>query len=384
MAILSGIKKFWPYAFTLALIAFFTFLSLFPNLKIDSWIVVLLLFLFWLFSLIDKIKTEKDAEGQQLGWKSLFGQQNAQLTAQSGEITNLRIKLDGHATSFNEWKFEKEAHIELLKRLVDRGVISIEDVYRHFETNDVFLIYCYANSVPQIPRFKHPARFYVEYLENGLKCVRLGSRSHLFVTNTRRIPASLHDVKTLKDFLLVELDGVLRREWDNMIESLNSDKKWKRYYNNYSKLKYNDVLKISLLVIRTKINSNNIGLLDRLILPREFYDVINEVVDLSKISMLPQTKTKVKNFVLDSSIELIFHDLEVTKLEKIKEFEPELKKRLNIIKLFDYLGREDNEIEKSFKQIFPDNLATDYSTLLKKRLREYQNALEKLGINTSS
>ena len=90
---------------------------------------------------------------------------------------------------------------------------------------------------------------------------------------------------------------------------------------------------------------------------------------------------KVKNFVLDSSIEILFYDLPQKELEIIKSLEIKLKRKLDISKLFDYLDRSDEDISNILKQKFSDETAIKYTKLLKARLREYESALKDLGIS---
>jgi hypothetical protein len=275
---------------------------------------------------------------------------------------------------------ERNVQINLLNNLINKGLIEEEEIYNRIRSGDLYAVYI--SPIP-LPVKDYPKnRLYPEFLEE-LRFVRMGRFSTLFITNRKRLPKNLRNTKELQEFLLKKLDKTLSREWVEVLTWLKIQRKkeLKEQYKLYKNKTYNEVLGLSITIIRGKVNEDNLGFLHGNILPSKFKDMLNEEIDLDKIHIPSNKKIAINKFVLGSSFELLFYGEKKTNLEKLKSIENELKNSLEIEKFTDYQYKSKEDITNVFKNKFTIQEAEKYADILIKRSKKYEIALRSLGIS---
>ena len=277
---------------------------------------------------------------------------------------------------------QKNAQINLLNKLINKGLIEEEDVYNHIESGDLYAVYVYANTLPPAEGYVSK-RLYPEFLVQEMNFIRMGRRSTLFVINTKRLPKNLRDTKNLKEYILKKLDDLLLQEWTAYIKWLKKSDKEEliKIYEQYKDTNYNKVLGLSITIIRGKFNEDNFGYLYEKVLTPKFYEMINEDIDLNNLHIKREKKIQVKKFVFDSSFELLFFGETVANLNKLKKLENKLKNTLDIKKFTDYQYQSKEDIANIFKDEFSIDKADEYAKKLIKESTKYETAFKALGIS---
>jgi len=314
-----------------------------------------------------------------------FQKRVKEIEVESQEKKDKEIKR--HISKFEKSEKRKNTQINLLNTLINKGLIEEEDVYNHIKSNDIYAVYIYANTLPPIDisgvKDYTSNRKYPKFLEQELKFVRMGVRSTLFVTNTKRLPRNLRDTKNLKEYLLKKLDQPLLEEWTDFLKWLKRKRKieLKRLYDSYKNKKHKEMLGLSVTIVRGKINEDNIGFLHKNVLTPKFQDMLNEEVKLGKIIIPREKKVLVKKFVLDSSIELLFFGETKDNLGKLMKLESKLKRALDIKQFTDYKYKSKEDVADIFKEEFSTEVAKRYAHLLILRAERYEKNLKALGVS---
>lgn len=209
----------------------------------------------------------------------------------------------------------------------------------------------------------------------------MGGLIPLFVTSTKRLPKKLRNTINLKNYILSRAPSLLEEDWKKFINWLKGEKDLVEYYEKYKDKNFEEILKFNIVITRGKINSNNVGCLYGKRLPKEFYDLFNEEVDLRKVNLPSEKKVRIKEFVLDASIEILFYGINNFELTNIKNLEQKLKSELNITNIFEYLKMSEDDISKIFREKFSEDKAKEYANLLQTRCKKYKEALSELKIN---
>jgi len=371
----------------------FTFIDL-TNFSIGKKLLGILLIIFVVISLIDKIKSNKDKDGDMGKINELVDSQelmktenreNQKLMNKHHEkIVILTTKLTKHGQQFRDWKEKKETSLQLINELIQNGIITEGDAYHNFESTYMFIIYCYAKSLPKAWGFggrrrSTITRLYPEFFKRKLGCIRVINIGGIFVTNSKRLPNELQNSYNLKNYCIAKLDYYLKKEWKLLLKELKQQKLPE--YKTYKGKNYKKFTSLALSVFRCSINDKNIGKIREFTFPEEFNELINEEVNLKKLGLPKEKKAKVKEFIKSSSLELVFKGIEPSIVNRIIEIEQDLKEGLEIKSIFDYLERGTKKIETFLiNKDFTSKDANFYSKRIISKLEEYRDSLNELNI----
>ena len=272
--------------------------------------------------------------------------------------------------------------LALLTNLLDNGVIDDDETYQHMSSRDVFTVNCsptgYPERLPDIPLRKYP-----QYLES-LGFVRMGRRSTHFVISSDRLSPELRNVVALRQFLTNKVTGVLRREWKEYMHAFKraaaGDKKLTKLYRKCLQRRTSDRLAMSVLVLRAPLNGKSIGVINYNVHNRQFRELLAEMLDVQQLRLSAPTKAKVKHYLTDASIGLVFQHLPLGERRRLLAGESAIKRTLNISSLFDYLERADADISSAFARHVPAQHARRYANDLKKGVAMYRDAMRQLGV----
>ncbi|HLC78254.1 MAG TPA: hypothetical protein VJH92_03960 [Candidatus Nanoarchaeia archaeon] len=375
---MGGLRKYLLHIYAAIILLIITIKS-WLSLSIPWWALIALAVVYVAITFIKDIKSESKES-------RLFGRIRELTTKYENESErNKEIdrKLSETQNILHKLTSEKETSIHLLTQLLNKGLIDEEDINRHLESAELTSVFVYATPLPQVKEKKQKLkgfrRLYPGFFEQDIGFIRMGRVAPFFVILSDNLPKELRDTRTLKAYLLSKIDFLLKEEWDLFLDELKKQS-FKKNLKKYEKEKYSDHLKLSILILKGKISENNLGFLHEQTFYKRFYDLIRLNIDFAKIDLPTFKKTKVKNFILDSSFELLFYGVPSEDLKKLEEVEPKLKKNLNILNLTDYANKSEQDIAEILKEKFSSNTAVEYSKRLCKKAKEYDKALRKLGI----
>ena len=289
---------------------------------------------------------------------------------QLAHMKELEAKIDG----------KQKLRINLVGRLMDRGLISEVDVIKHLAGMDAYILYCYSNRAPVTDKVRIK-RLYPSFLSK-IGFVRMGNVSGLFITTSNRLTKRLQNPNTLKQWLLKELKRILETEWKTQLEKLDDSQKtflYKRYGNG----DYTKFMNMDILIFKTRMSGANIGIINKNILPAEFTRMLGKDIKFDKIELEEEKKIEIKKFIFESSFQLFFSGVPEDDLKKLLNLEPELKQQLGISNFIDYTEKSIEDIKSVFKTTLDETKALEYANLLKLKAKEYEEALKELGINTA-
>lgn len=370
------------------LVGVLTFIDV-TSSQINKTFLIVLIVIFTMLSFLDKIKDEREKNEDSGKMKNLCDTQELilkdnidkkeLLELQQKTIGQLNEEVKQHRLSFDDWKTKKETSIQLINELIQNGVITESDAFKNFDNQYLYVIYCYAKSLPKIwGKFKRRKRMYPDFFQNDLKCFRVGQAGQIYITNSKRLPVRLHNSYNLKNFILAKLENYLKLEWEDFVSELQKSK-----HKDYKKFKgenYKKYLRVSIAIFKCSINDKNIGKIRALVFPPEFNELLNEEVDLRKVELPKEKKAEVKKFICSCSIEFLFRHLEEDKLNILLLIENELKTSLKINSIFDYLERKPENIRSFFIKKGFNGQADFYTDSMLNKLKGYRDSLKELNI----
>lgn len=381
MKLWKKIKQYWAFVASLALVGIITYMSIFYT-DISKWWFVGIILVSIIISFVDKLKEDDDFTNMINKFKSNINK-DRETREKQNEVLNKQIEIN------RIWREKKEISLNLLNKLINKGLIDREEANKPFDNYQIFALYCFPTT-HQIKRnndvvHRMGERIYPKFLKD-LGFIRLHIRKGLFyIISKDRLTKELRNTFELKKHILAKINYIIKREWELYLESVkNSRSKYvKSQYQELANLDYKDVLKFNILLMNTDINENNIGYLnDKRAFSNEFNNYLKTQVDLTKIGVKKDSKAKIKDYVNSISFELFFFEEKKEDLQKLKNIESQIKMNLEINEWNDYLNKNDEDLAREiFKAGFNKKKSLEYAKLLKNRVKKYENALIDLGIN---
>ncbi len=370
MSLKNILKSYWVPILLVILGGVLEYLT-FSTTAVPLWLIGIIVIIVGMLQLYSQIMTDRGG-----------AQTAARLEKQVEKLQEISKEQDEHikqlSTALNQ---KQKAGIVLVGKLIDRGLISQADVIKHLEGIDTFFLYCYANRLPAPSDKARIARLYPTFLKNE-GFVRVGNRSGFFVITAKKLTKRLQDTPVLYAWLMKELKNQLAREWTAQLTKLNT-RRYMAYYQKYRNDKYTDHLNMNILLTKIKLRSDNIGIINKNIFPKDFVKLINEDLKLGKIEINEEQKVQVRKFVLDSSFELFFSEVPKNDLNKLLRLESRLKQQLNINSFIDYTQQAEQDMTNILKSSFNAAKASEYANMLKSRAKDYVDALKEMGISTA-
>jgi len=383
MDIKKLIKDYWV-SFLLILFGGILEYLTFSNSGVPLWIIGILVIIIGILQMLDKMSTNKDfTEHTSKLTKSMTAleqssEEQKKTSEQQRKISEEQLT---HIKDLEKRIDEKQKlRMNLVTRLMDRGLISEADVIKHLSGRDAYILYCYSNRAPVADKIREK-RLYPSFLKD-IGFVRMGSVSSLFITTSNRLTKRLQDPNTLKQWLLKELRTILEKEWKAQLGKL-SDSQRTLLYKRYGEGDYTKFMNMDILIFKTRMSGGNIGIINKNILPSEFTKMLGKDINFEKIELEEEKKIEIKKFIFESSFQLFFSEIPQDDLEKLSDLESKLKQQLNINNFIDYTEKSTDDIKLVFKSSFEEPKALEYANLLKQKAKEYEEALKELGINTA-
>jgi|SRR3989339_1708536 len=380
MGFWKKVGQYWAFILSIILIGIITYYSVFyPN--ISKWWFIGIIAISTIASFIDKIKNDGDFE-------SVIDNLKINLNKNGASIVERNKILDKQIKITKEWNEKKEVSLNLLNRLINKGLIDREEINKPFDNSEIFALYCFPTT-HQIKRDNQVVhhignRIYPEFLQS-LGFIRLHGIGLFYVISKERLAKELQSTFELKRYILDKVNEIIKREWAEYLDSIknNRSKYVRSKYQQISSLDYKDVLKFNILLMNTDISENNIGYLNnKRAFSNEFNNYLKQQVDLNKINIEKSVKGKIINFVNSISFELFFFEEKKADLDKLKKEEQQIKNNLKIDKWADYLNKNDSDIAIEISKAgFLQIKSLEYARLLKQRVKEYTEALRELRIS---
>jgi hypothetical protein len=377
MTLARAVKEYWVSILLIIFGGILEYLT-FNSTGAPLWLIGLLVIVIGVLQFLDKRSANKDftdtANKLANDMAGLKQSNESQKKANEEQLAYIK--------EMNEKADEKQkTRMNLVARLMERGLISETDVVKHLEGMDAFILYCYPNPLPAPDRNDILRRLYPTFLQS-IGFVRMGKRSTFFIITTNRLTKRLQNPDALKRWLTTALKGLLQEEWNTKLAKLKA-KKRSALYERYKDDDYSKHLSMNILIFKTKLGGGNVGIINKNILPSEFTKLIGTDIALDKIKMGEETKIAVKKFVFDSSFQLFFAEIPQDDLKKILKLEPKLKQQLVINSFIDYNEKSADDIKDVFKTTLDENKALEYANLLKAKANEYTEALKEMGVSTT-
>ncbi len=360
-----------------------TFLTFIATV-VPLWIIGLIIVIAGILQFLDKQASDQQFSSAVTSAATSIGELNQKvgdLSKQNQEQKKTSDEQLQLVKNMNSMMGESQKiRMNLVARLIERGLISESDVVKHLEGMDAYLLYCYANPPPIASGKDVIKRSYPVFLQEA-GFVRMGTRSTFFITTANRLTKKLQNPNTLKRWLLTELKVQLEADWKAQLEKLKA--KGSILYERHKDTDFSKFLSMDLLIFKTKLGSGNIGIINKNILPAEFSKLVGTDLKPGKLEIEEGKKIEVKKFIFESSFQLFFAEIPKDDLRKLNKLEAKLKHELKINSFIDYTVRSVGDITKIFQESFDAPKALEYSTLLKTKAAEYENALKEMGISTT-
>ncbi len=369
----SIIKEYFLAALSVVLGAALAYISI-SSATIPFWAGPAIIII-GILQFIDKLTSQKEFKATSTSLESI----KAGVQDLKKENENLKKAGEEQKVLMKGMVEQRSARVNLVAKLVERGLISEDDIFKHLEGKDAFVLYCYANPAPVTAKAQLKRLYPVFLQEAGF--VRIGRRSSFFVTTVDRLVKKLQNPNALKKWLLNELNNQLKAEWAAQLQKL-TPKQLAAIYNKFGQGDYSKYLNMNLLIFKTKLGSGNVGLINKNILPTDFIKLLGPEIKLGQLELGEDKKVEVKKFVFGASFKLLFSEIAQDDLKKLLTLEPTLKQKLDITSFMDYIEKAEDDIKKVLLVSFDDAKATGYAKMLKSGAKEYEEALKEMGIST--
>lgn len=313
-------------------------------------------------------------------------------------LDNLLEKNEELNLHFKNLENKNKNSLKFLKNLLNNSLIKKEDLLEHISSKKLIQIFCFATGFPIVIENNKKKeikikRRYLEFL-SSFGFIRMGQKrsSTYFLISQNRLPSELRNMNNLTLFLKKNFSELLKEDWDIFLGHLHKND-FKKSYEKYSKEKYSNFLKLNFILSKSPITKENIGIVDgnriNLISGEydlnndEFYNMLEEEINLSRLPITDDSKIKIKEFYKNASLEIFFNNIPEKDLKKILSLESEIKIKLNIKNLILDLANKNID---DLKQILLNTFETEesaiiYSKTIIEGAKNFRNSLEELGIH---
>ena len=384
MNIRNILKEYWVSILLIIFGGVLEFLSLTTTI-LPSWQIGIIVITVAILQIIDKRSSNKDFTSiktkltEDMAELKQSNKEQQKANEEQKRLSEEQIKL---TQTLNKNITEKQkVRMNLVAKLVDKGMVSQTDVVKHFEGIEIFMLYCYPSRSPISNENDKTKRLYPVFLQSR-GFVRMSKVSTFFIITANRLTKRLQDPNTLKEWLLRELNTQLETEWRTQLEKLRI--KGSKTYERYRDEDFSKYLSMDILIFKTKISNGNIGIINKNILPTDFTKMVGIDVKLENIKIEDDKKIEVRKFVLGSSFRLFFTEIPDQDLKKLLKLENKIKEKLSINNIVDYTEKSEEDIKNIFMESFSEAKALEYAKLLKTQAKEYEDALKEIGISTAS
>ena len=285
---------------------------------------------------------------------------------------------------------DKKVSLDILNKIIEKGIIGTEEIYRHMPNSDVYCLICFAYPHKKLVsgriEYKGQKRLYPKRLTD-MGFVRVNKYSTVFITTPKRLLINPlpRSVQELRNYIANEIDKTIPKEWEGYLKGLSRKRtrQFKLYYQQYKDDDYKDHLKFSIALIRGKLDEKNIkSLYQKHAYSNEFEELLREEVDFRYIDLPQEKRIKIKSLFSDISIDIFLSGIDQLDLRNIVAVEPKLKGELSISCFTDYLNKSDADIYNILEEKgISKEKAKEYTIILKETIEKYRSALHDLGIS---
>ncbi len=291
-------------------------------------------------------------------------------------------KYDDEIDKYKDIKQKRHDETGLLSKLINENLISVNTVEAQIPDKKFIAVLCYqkgfAKSKPEELFYK---RKYFKLFENvGL--VRIAFPWSFFIIAEDNIYPKLRNIDFLGKYLLNKARVILDNEWAEILE-LSKKEGYTDFYNEASKK--DNPLNFNMLIVKTNMRQMR----HRFLKTNDFHDNFgSELASLTKAKKLKisdMEKVKIKNFLLQSSLNVLILGLPKADKEKLLSLEGIFKKSedkggLSITNFYDYCKRNKTDIKNILLNKFNQEEAEIYTEILFSNSLKYQDLFLELGV----
>ena len=298
------------------------------------------------------------------------------------EIKEVVKVIEKEVIKYKPVKNKKYEKTKLLANLINENVISIKTIEKNIADKNFISVLCYQKGfTANKPKNMQMRRKYPSIFKN-LGFIQLaGVWGYFIIPEENIFPKKLRNLNNLAIYVLHKAKMCLISEWREIMRW--AKKGSLRFYRNRTG-KANP-LNFNMLIMRF----NRRNMIHMFLKSNDFNIAFNnELVSLTKLNEVKirqNDKIKIKNFVLQSSLNILVLGVPNEDKNKLLALEktfvkPVRNKGLGIKNFYDYHNQNEVDILKIISTKFSPTKAKEYTDLIFKRSKKYQEALTKLGI----
>lgn len=301
------------------------------------------------------------------------------------DINNIKNIVQKDDIEIEASRIAKEKRYEearLLSILINENLISINTIEAQIPDRRFISVLCYQKGFDRriATELKLP-RKYPEIFEK-LGFVRLaGTWSYFIIAEDNIYPKKFRNIDYLARHLLNKAKLVLETEWIEFLEK--SKENHPVYYNN--RIEKENPLNFNMLIAKT----NSRDMRHKFLKKNEFNEKFNlELASLTKIHKLKLSnseKVQIKNFVLQSSMNILILGLPNKDKDKLLSLEDKFKQSISegglaITNFYDYHKRNKTDIVNILIAKFDRDMAESYADLLINNSQKYNALFLDIGV----
>jgi len=283
-------------------------------------------------------------------------------------------------------RLEARENTNLLIELINHNVISVSQVVKLLPKEN-FISVAYASrrvmpptakSKEQKTRFRKLRTYHRVFKKLGFTQLRMG----LYIISERYLyPEKFRNIRRVADYLINEAQISLNEEWNKVLEIS------KREFPMFFKRRTGKDNPLQLSILVSKISGTE--LVNRYVKENEFKELEKELASIAHLkrqNVDAETKIKIKDFVLNSSIDILLTGLPKKDKAMILTLETHFLRTikdggLGVVHFYDYSRLNTGDIVNILKKKFDESMAKEYAELIQRRSKQYEKTLQELGIS---
>lgn len=313
------------------------------------------------------------------------------------DLKDLVSKNDELKTHFQNIEIKNKTSLVFLKNLLNNSLITKEDLLEQISNKKLIQIFCFATGFPVVFEKNKKQKIQIKrrYLEflSSYGFIRMGQKrsSTYFLISQNRLSSELKNLSNLSFFLTKNFSELLKEDWNIFLGYLYKNN-FNESYEKYSNSDYSEYLKLNFILSKSPITKDNIGVVDdnRITLISDnydlnnddFYTMLEEDVELSKLEINSDSKIKIKEFYKNATFDIFFSNIPEKDLRNILSLEKEIKRKLNIKNLIlDLANKNSNDLKQILQKNFElEETASFYAKCIIDTAKNFRDSLEELKI----
>lgn len=300
-------------------------------------------------------------------------------------------KIHQQLNNLQQERTQLRARNILIRKLINEGLISSEDVIKNIKKQAVYMLYIATNSFPVVqdkrrnnPYIIKADREYTKWLQDTMGFIKVGHSSSKFYLRTERnLPRKLKNTSIFSRYLKSELDRIFKEEWDEFLQRLSRKKRplMKQTYKTYESKSYHEVLKCDFILSKSVTTDARIVNVLQQKLNDDLFKLLTEELQVDRLEMDANKQHEVSKFLRDISIAIILYEVPIKKRKTIVSLDDKLRESLEIETFTQFHNAATEDIESVLKQKMNTEESKKYALMIKKRAGEFKTAISEMGLN---